>query len=102
MYELKEIIYYLRKFDLDEKSIKKCYEMIPDPAGKVESQDKLFIECQTQYHINTIGSFIENITRGIEKGYITEAIKKTAREFSYVREIPRIAFYVVVLSKVVK
>jgi hypothetical protein len=102
MYELEQITHYLRKFELDEDHIKRCYEMIPDPAGKVESQDKLFIECKTQYDINTIGSFIENITTGIDKGHIINAIKRTASQFSYVYEIPRIAFYIVVLSKIVE
>lgn len=102
MYELEHIIRYLRNFDINEETVKKCYAMIPDPYSKVESQDKLYIECKTQYDINTIGSFIENITSGIEKGYIVDAIKKTAYQFNYVREIPRIAFYVVVLSKLIK
>ena len=102
MYELEQIIRYLRNFDINEETVKKCYALIPDPEGKVDSGEKLHITCKTQYDINTIGSFIENITNGIEKGYIVDAIKKTARQFSYVRETPRIAFYVVVLSKLVK
>ncbi|WP_428739555.1 hypothetical protein [Sulfurimonas sp.] len=102
MYELDQITHYLRKFELDEAHIQRCYEMIPDPESKVDSGEKLYIACKTQYDINTIGSFIENITHGIDKGYIVAAIKKSATQFSYVSKIPRIAFYVVVLSKIVK
>lgn len=102
MYELDQITHYLRKFELDEEHIKKCYEMIPDPESKVDSGEKLYIKCESVYDINTIGSFIENITTNIDKGYIVAAIKKTAAQFSYVRDIPRIVFYVVVLSKIVK
>jgi hypothetical protein len=102
MHTLEQITHYLRKFELDEDHIKRCYEMIPDPESKVDSGDKLYIKCETQYDINTIGSFIENITQGIDKGYIIAAIKRTAAQFSYVRDIPRNVFYVVVLSKIVK
>ncbi|WP_428738172.1 hypothetical protein [Sulfurimonas sp.] len=102
MYELDQITRYLRKFELDEVHIQRCYEMIPDPESKVDSGDKLYIKCESVYDINTIGSFIENITTNIDKGYIVVAIKKTATQFSYVSKIPRIAFYVVVLSKIIK
>lgn len=102
MYELEHIIRYLRNFDIDEKSIKKCYALIPDPESKVDSGEKLYITCKTQYDINTIGSFIQNITTGIDKGHIINAIKRTASQFSYVHDIPRIVFYVVVLSKIIK
>ena len=101
MYELDELIYYLRNFDIDETTIKKCYDLIPNPENKVDTRDKLYIKCDTQYDINTIGSIIENITQGIEKGYIVEAIKKTSNQFSYVRKLPRLVFYIVVLSKII-
>lgn len=102
MHDLNQIIRYLRDFEIDEKRIKQCYAMIPDPQDKVDTREKQIIECKTQYDINSVGSFIENITNGIEKGYITKAIKKTIQQFSYVRQTPRLVFYIVVLSKVVK
>ena len=34
MYKLEEIIHYLRKFDIDEQTIKKCYEIIQEAESK--------------------------------------------------------------------
>lgn len=101
MHTLKEISSYLKDMELEQDLLKKCYDLIDNAKEKVSCDSKLYLKCDTQYDINTISSYIQSITADVQIATIHKAIKSTANQFKQVHQKPRIAFYLVILSKII-
>ncbi len=102
MHTLSEISSYLKDMKLDEELLKKCYSFINKPEEKVNISSTIYIKCDTLYDFNTISSYIQSISSEVDIDTIHKAVKSTANQFKQVHQKPRIAFYLVILSKIIK
>lgn len=102
MYKLEEVQEYLKELSITNVRIKECYNLISNPANKVNTEDKKWVACEQEHEKITVVDAIDDI---LDKKYATsnilDAVTSTCAQFAKVSHKHRIPFYVLVIDKLI-
>ncbi|MDX4069134.1 hypothetical protein [Aliarcobacter skirrowii] len=111
IHTLSDVKEYLQdnSFSITDDRIKKCYDLIPNPEVRVNSDDKQWVACVTQdFEEQTTIDAIAKIFSKDRDLLTDEDIKEQAEEVCKIfkrKEIshkPRIPFYVLMIDRIIK
>ena len=102
MHTLEDVQEYLKNLTISDTRIKKCYDLISNPASRVNTEDKKWVACHQDHEVSTVVDAIDKI---LDEKYatsdMTDAVVKTCEQFNKVTNKPRIPFYVLVIDKLI-
>ncbi len=102
MHTLEEVQDYLSNLSISNARIKECYDLISNPASRVNTEDEKWVACEQEHEKATVVEAIDEI---LDEKYSTsnilEAVTSTCSQFAKVSHKHRIPFYVLVIDKLI-
>lgn len=102
MHTLEEVQDYLKNLAISNDRIKECYDLISNPASRVNTEDEKWVACEQDHEKSTVVDATDEI---LDEKYSTsdilEAVTQTCEQFAKVTHKHRIPFYVLVIDKLI-